>query len=34
LRATEVYTHTSIEQIARTRSPLDLLGTKDATVLG
>ncbi len=34
LRATEVYTHTSIEQIARTRSPLDLLGTPAAAILG
>ncbi|HET6496214.1 MAG TPA: site-specific integrase [Thermoleophilia bacterium] len=34
LRATEVYTHTSVEQIARTRSPLDLLGTPAAAILG
>lgn len=34
LRATEVYTHTSVEQIARTKSPLDLLGTPAATILG
>ncbi len=34
LQATEVYTHTSVKQIARTRSPLDLLGTAAAAVLG
>ena len=34
LRATEVYTHTSIEQIARTRSPFDLLDTPAAAILG
>lgn len=34
LRATEVYTHTSVEQIARTKSPLDLLGTPAAIILG
>lgn len=34
LRTTEIYTHTSVEQIARTRSPLDLLGTPDGRVLG
>jgi integrase/recombinase XerD len=34
LRATSVYTHTSIEHIARTRSPLDLLGTPQARILG
>jgi len=34
LRATQVYTHTSIRQIARTRSPLDLLGTPDGEILG
>jgi len=34
LRATEVYTHTSVEQIARTRSPLDLLGTPAGAILG
>ena len=34
LRATEVYTHISIEHLGRTRSPLDLLGTPDSGVLG
>jgi len=34
LRTTELYTHTSVEQIARTRSPLDLLGSADAVILG
>ena len=34
LRATEVYAHVSIEQITRTVSPLDLLGTPSAAVLG
>jgi site-specific recombinase XerD len=34
LRATEVYTHVSLEHIGRVRSPLDLLGTEEATVLG
>lgn len=34
LRATEVYTHISVEHLGRTRSPLDLLGTPDAAVLG
>ncbi|MBM3746368.1 MAG: integrase [Acidobacteria bacterium] len=34
LRATEVYTHVSLEHIGRTRSPLDLLGTPAARVLG
>ncbi len=34
LRATEVYTHISLEHLGRTRSPLDLLGTPDAAVLG
>ena len=34
LRATEVYTHTSVEQIARTKSPLDLLGTPAGAILG
>jgi len=34
LQATSVYTHTSIEHIARTRSPLDLLGTPQARLLG
>lgn len=34
LRATEIYTHTSVELIARTRSPLDLLGTPAGAILG
>ncbi len=34
LRATEVYTHVSLEHIGRVRSPLDLLGTPAATPLG
>ena len=34
LRATEVYAHVSVEHIARTTSPLDLLGTPSAAVLG
>jgi len=34
LRATEVYTHVSLEHIGRVRSPLDVLGTEEATVLG
>lgn len=34
LRATEIYTHSSVAQIARTKSPLDLLGTSDGQVLG
>jgi site-specific recombinase XerD len=34
LRTTEIYTHTSLKQIAQTKSPLDLLGTPDGTVLG
>ena len=34
LRATEVYTHVSLEHIARTRSPLDLLGTPAASIFG
>lgn len=34
LRATLVYTHVSTEHIARTRSPLDMLGTPAAAVLG
>jgi site-specific recombinase XerD len=34
LRATSVYTHVSVEHIGRTKSPLDVLGTKDAAVLG
>lgn len=34
LRTTEVYTHISLEHIARTRSPLDVLGTPTASILG
>ncbi len=34
LRTTEVYTHTSVEQIAQTKSPLDLLGTPTGRILG
>jgi integrase/recombinase XerD len=34
LRATAVYTHVSVELIGRTRSPLDVLGTPQAAVLG
>jgi len=34
LRATGVYTHVSVEHIGRTCSPLDLLGTSAAAVLG
>ena len=34
LRATEVYTHVSVDHIGRTRSPLDLLETPMALVLG
>lgn len=34
LETTELYTHVSATQIARTRSPLDLLGTPAAAVLG
>lgn len=34
LRATEVYAHISIDHISRTLSPLDLLGTPSAAVLG
>lgn len=34
LQTTGRYTHTSIEQIARTQSPFDLLGTPAATILG
>jgi len=34
LRVTEVYLHTSIERIARTPSPLDLLGTPQGRLLG
>ena len=34
LRATQVYTHLSTETLARTRCPLDLLGTPEARLLG
>jgi len=34
LQTTEIYTHTSVDQIARTRSPLDLLGTSAGAILG
>ena len=34
LRTTEVYTHISLEHLGSTRSPLDLLGTPAAAVLG
>lgn len=34
LRATEVYTHVSVEHIGRVTSPLDLLGTPEASNLG
>ncbi len=34
LRATEVYTHVSLEHIGRVKSPFDLLGTEEAAVLG
>ncbi len=34
LRATEVYTHVSVEHIGRVKSPLDLLGTPAAKSLG
>jgi len=34
LRATEVYTHVSLEHIGRVKSPFDVLGTEEATVLG
>jgi integrase/recombinase XerD len=34
LRATEVYAHVSLQHISRTTSPLDLLGTPSAAVLG
>ncbi|WP_428267937.1 tyrosine-type recombinase/integrase [Haliangium sp.] len=33
-RTTRLYTHTSIEKLAQTRSPLDLLGTRAASILG
>jgi site-specific recombinase XerD len=34
IRTTQVYAHVSSELIARARSPLDLLGSKEAKVLG
>lgn len=34
LRATGVYTHVSVEHVGQTRSPLDLLGSPAARVLG
>jgi site-specific recombinase XerD len=34
LRATEVYTHVSLEHIGRVKSPFDVLGTEEAAVLG
>jgi site-specific recombinase XerD len=34
LRATEVYTHVSLEHLGRIQSPFDVLGTEEATVLG
>lgn len=34
LQTTGIYTHTTVERIARTRSPFDLLGTPAAQVLG
>lgn len=34
LHATQVYTHISVEHLGRTRSPLDLLGTPESSVLG
>ena len=34
LKTTEIYIHVSTEQILRTRSPFDLLGTVEARVLG
>jgi integrase/recombinase XerD len=34
LHTTEIYTHVSVEQIARVRSPLDLLGTPAGKPLG
>ncbi len=34
LYTTQIYTHTSVKQIARTKSPLDLLGTPDGRILG
>ena len=34
MRSTEIYMHTSREHLARTRSPLDVLGTPAAKILG
>jgi len=34
VRTTQVYTHTSVELIARTKSPLDLLSTPEGRILG
>jgi len=34
ITTTSKYTHTTVERISRTRSPLDLLGSPDAAVLG
>lgn len=34
LNATQVYTHVSVEHIARIKSPLDLLGTPQAAIFG
>jgi len=34
LRATEVYTHVSLEHLGRVKSPFDVLGTQEAKVLG
>ncbi len=34
LRATSIYTHVSVEHVGRTKSPLDLLGSPAARILG
>lgn len=34
IRVTERYTHISVDMISRTKSPLDLLGTPEAAILG
>lgn len=34
LLTTQIYTHVSVEQIARTKSPWDLIGTSDGSILG
>lgn len=34
LMTTQIYTHVSVEQIARTKSPWDLIGTSDGSILG